>query len=202
MALVELLFGNNRGVRIGDSESTQVTDPSSSGLINLDAAITQEHRFSANATQHPVESGADVTDHVIDMPDQLTINGVFSNTPILFLASLQGSPKRAEEAFEKLDALKKTGKTVDVFTTIKVYRNMIITSLTARRSASIGNAINVDIGLLEIRTARVEETTVDSGPKNLGKKAKSPAKANNAAQAQQKAPDSLLFSGVSSLFGG
>lgn len=48
----------------------------------LDVAISEQHRSSATATEHPVEQGVNITDHIRPEADELTLEGFVSNTPI------------------------------------------------------------------------------------------------------------------------
>jgi len=50
--------------------------------IWIDVSIREQHNWGAEATRHPVESGADITDHVRLLPDELVIEGVVTNQPI------------------------------------------------------------------------------------------------------------------------
>lgn len=50
--------------------------------IWIDVSIREEHSRGAEVTQHPVEEGADVTDHVRLQAPTLQIEGVVTNTPI------------------------------------------------------------------------------------------------------------------------
>jgi hypothetical protein len=50
--------------------------------IWIDVSLRETHGISAELTQHAVEEGADITDHVRAMPTRLTLEGVVSNQPI------------------------------------------------------------------------------------------------------------------------
>ncbi len=50
--------------------------------IWLDVSVREAHGLSADVTEHPVESGADVADHIRPKQRTVTIEGVISNTPI------------------------------------------------------------------------------------------------------------------------
>lgn len=51
-------------------------------FITLDVASKIQHTSTNQVTDHPVETGANVSDHVRPEPNVLTIDGVISNTPI------------------------------------------------------------------------------------------------------------------------
>lgn len=50
--------------------------------IALDASIQETHTATNTITDHPVEKGINVADHIRPEPDQLSIEGEISNTPI------------------------------------------------------------------------------------------------------------------------
>lgn len=53
------------------------------GLIELDAVLSEGHEASADVTEHPVEAGVAISDHVRRKLRTLEIVGVISNTPIV-----------------------------------------------------------------------------------------------------------------------
>ena len=54
----------------------------SEALIFVDATTSEQHRASAMVTEHAVESGTNVTDHVRPDNDRVVLRFVISNTPI------------------------------------------------------------------------------------------------------------------------
>lgn len=51
-------------------------------VVSFDATPDEGHYFSATVTEHPVEVGSDITDHVRAMPNRLEFTAVISNTPV------------------------------------------------------------------------------------------------------------------------
>lgn len=47
-----------------------------------DVSVRESHGLSADVTEHPVEEGADITDHIRAKPRTFSIEGLISNTPI------------------------------------------------------------------------------------------------------------------------
>lgn len=56
--------------------------PSQLGQITFDVILSEEHERGAIVTDHPVEQGINVADHVRPLPDRLTLEGFTSNSPI------------------------------------------------------------------------------------------------------------------------
>lgn len=50
--------------------------------IWLDCSVRETHTLSADVTEHPVETGADVADHIRPRARTVSIEGLISNTPI------------------------------------------------------------------------------------------------------------------------
>lgn len=57
-------------------------------VITLDATVKEDYTTTAEPTQHPVEKGSDLTDHIILKPDKLSISGIITATP--FPSALAG----------------------------------------------------------------------------------------------------------------
>lgn len=49
--------------------------------LTLDASVRETHTSASTVTDHPVERGSNVADHIRPDPDELSIDGVISNTP-------------------------------------------------------------------------------------------------------------------------
>lgn len=50
--------------------------------LEIDATTNEQHDASNTITEHPVEKGVSIADHIRPEPDLLTTQGVISNTPI------------------------------------------------------------------------------------------------------------------------
>lgn len=60
-------------------------------LLKIDATRAEEHSFKAKATQHEVEDGSNISDHVINSGRTITIDGVISDDPITITAAAVGN---------------------------------------------------------------------------------------------------------------
>ena len=60
-------------------------------LLKIDATRAEEHSFKAKATQHEVEDGANISDHVIKAGRTVTLDGVISDDPISIVAAAVGN---------------------------------------------------------------------------------------------------------------
>ncbi len=182
------------------------------GVINFDASLREGHGRTAEVTEHPVEAGANISDHIRKLPDTLDIEAVISDHPLFFLASLNAdSPistdvgpvsSRVDAAREELERIMDDGETVDVATTLKTYENMALQSVTFERTMATGNSLAAVMSFKEIVIAQTEtiestpepETSGNNQPSNLGTQSPPPA------TPPETSNSSLLLDGISAVF--
>lgn len=70
------------------------------GSISLDASLSEGHSMTAEATDHPVEQGSSISDHVHIKPRVVTIEGIISNHPIKLPASQVDGVNEVDVEFE------------------------------------------------------------------------------------------------------
>lgn len=129
--------------------------------FEIDAAVNEEHAFESDVTAHPVESGADVTDHVRARPISVTIEGVVSDTPFSDLAHRRGdSGPPSDDALARLLLLREEREPVTIRTSLREYENMVLESLSIPRSGTTGAALRFSASFREIRLVTSERTTV------------------------------------------
>ncbi len=187
MALTELIFGAKTRAQVG--------------VVQFDCSLSETHSSEATITEHPVEEGADITDHIRLGHAMIDLNGLVTNTPLIFLASLQNSSPlvgdiipvtdRVNAAYRELQRVMRKGETVDVVTSLDSYENMAITAMSVARDAANGQVLNCSLSLREIIIA-VSETVeapipvevAKKKPVNKGKKTKTGATAGQSSKAQ------------------
>lgn len=149
--------------------------------IEVDCTISEQHSGEMEVTDHPVESGTNITDHVRRKPETLTVEGIVTDTPILSESERnaagpvrKGEATRSKAAFLALRALRDSGQPVTVVTPLNTYDSMVMTSLVFPRDAETGEAIKFTAQFKEIRTVdsqkvKIVLTSKPSGqPKNHG----------------------------------
>ncbi|MEM0173063.1 MAG: hypothetical protein QXI16_00990 [Sulfolobaceae archaeon] len=108
------------------------------GGVFLDATISETHEYTSRATQFPVENGTMISDHIINEPVRLAITGIVSDSPVRYFSFFN----RSTDAYNRLVRIHELKERITVVTGIKVYNNMILTSLTVPRDNSTGQALN------------------------------------------------------------
>ncbi len=152
-------------------ESLFIRTRKSLGPVELDAVLTEAHTNSVTMTTNPIESGASVTDHAVIEPKQLSITAIVSDTPI-GLASLgeiidqvthnygtstEQNITRGSVAYNDMVTLMEQRELLEVQTELKLYQNMLITSLSTAQDKNTSRAVNMAI---ELREALITESEI------------------------------------------
>lgn len=150
--------------------------------VEFDANLNEVVTVAANVTSYPVEDGSNISDNVVDEPDEIQIDAVITNTPANIDDTLLAATTRAEDKYDGLLLLKMAGDVVSVFTSAGEYTNMIITRLARTRNASVGEAAQFSISLRKIRKVQSSVAEVPlrkkggkGAKKNLGTVVDKPA---------------------------
>lgn len=195
--------------------------------LEIDTTISENHEYSNDVSDYPVEQGANITDHIKNKPEILRIEGITSNTPIRFITEnfsaflRDDGSNRMQLAYNTL--LSYAGytpskqpnvepiKTIDpsiltIVTGLKVYTNMVITSLTFPRTITTGESISYNIEFKKIHFVEAEFTKVN---KSSNLKGKAPNTTNQAAKtadtgktaSKEVESESLLYQGLKGIKG-
>lgn len=131
------------------------------GGITIDATIEETLTDTLQVTEHPVEEGAQITDHsYVQMPG-LVMRCGWSNASANSLLSLQSSSPfdggrvtvgdYVSSVYSQLVALLQSGTVFDVVTSIRMYTSMLITSLALTRDAKTSQALMVTATMRQVR---------------------------------------------------
>lgn len=114
--------------------------------VVLDAVISEDHVYNSRVTNYPVEDGRIISDHIINEPVTLQITGVVSDTPLAIFAPFN----RSINAFNDLVEVHNRRELITVVTGIKVYTNMVITSLQVPRNIQSGQSLTFVIDMQKV----------------------------------------------------
>ncbi len=159
--------------------------------VEFDASKDETHTGESDVTEFPVEEGSDVTDNSRPKPRTLSIHAFVTGSPIS-LTNLVTPPSlkasRGRDAWNQLDAWRKSGERLEVRTTLDGYKNMVITRLSIPRNSGNSDGIEFTLDMKQVVTTASKTTakpvreqkqqSVDTGKKPT--KALDPAKQEQA----------------------
>lgn len=177
------------------------------GGVTLDVSLSEMHTSANEVTDHPVETGVNIVDHVRAKPFVLRLEGMVSNTPlpsatatstprelrtksgkVIQVASRSSaSPKAAGTAYRELLRLRDDATLVTVVTGLARYDNMVVESLEVPRDAKTGQALRFSMSLKQIRQAVLQTAVIV--PTALKSKGKVPTKTTSAEEESSLAFD-------------
>jgi len=106
--------------------------PNEIGAITLDATLQEVHSRTADITDHPVEGGGTIQDHITNAPKRVEMTGFVTNTPVTILG-IGSSADRVQSAFDELERIFDSREPFTVVSGYKVYENMAFESLDMPR---------------------------------------------------------------------
>lgn len=161
----------------------------------IDVAEREGYESTAETTDHAVETGASISDHVRPGNDTFTIEGLISNSPIVvptratpgvtggvrnanvtigsqrFTAStLQWDAPfdRARSCDALFLALKNTGQLLRYTGSLRQAENLVLTRYRVDRDASNGNDLPVTLELKQVRLVTTQRVTVPQAAQRRG----------------------------------
>lgn len=147
-------------------------------FVEFDAVPESTNRRAAEITMHPVEEGADVTDHVRALPRELDLVGVASNVPASFLDWAARSSGYAQDVYDQLNEWMDSGRLLTVLAVGDFYESMAIVSMDRGHDNTKGKSVHVSLSLREVQVVSTE--TVDAPTPKTARGAKTKPKGQKA----------------------
>lgn len=138
-----------------DKVTTMIVSPTYGRFI-FDAVFSTDHSANATVTQHPVQSGASISDHAYMEPDEVSVEIGMTDTA----ASVSGGASHSVNAYTQLRAIMELREPFTLITRLKTYRNMLITSISAPDDYRTMNALRASIVFQQVNVVSVSTVTV------------------------------------------
>lgn len=136
----------------------------------FDAVMKLGHQASQRITQHPVQIGANITDHSFALPIQLTMEIGMSDVMASYAPGQWGSdesePTRSVMAYQTLLQWKDEGTPLKITTRLKEYFPMVIEYISSDDTIQTINGLRAIVTFQQIFTVAIE-TQKDSDRKQV-----------------------------------
>lgn len=134
------------------------------GGFVANVTIEEDHNDEIEISDHPVEQGAEVSDHAYKRPPTVVITAGWSNSSIEAL----GNPFYVQQVYDALLNLQASLQPFEIVTGKRIYENMLMKRLSLKTDEKTEHALLVTA---ECRNIQIVSTqTVSSGtgdPKNM-----------------------------------
>lgn len=117
--------------------------------VQFDAILSEVHDATSRVTEFPVEGAVNISDHIINEPKKLRIQGFITNDGVRPFGGIFG--EKATNAFNKLFELRDEKVLVKVVSGLKVYHDMAITSIHVPKDRGGTDSLTFTVDLTEIK---------------------------------------------------
>lgn len=163
------------------------TDAAVDVALELDVALREGYERTAELSEHAVETGEAIADHVRPVGATITIEGLISNTPVRIPSTQMGGAApvgtrlevtvggrkialatrgwtapfdRVRDCDRLLAALVETGQLVRVTSGLTTVDNLVVIRYRVDRDAATGDALPVTLDLKRVRLASTRRVAV------------------------------------------
>ena len=152
----------------------ELKEPATIGDLKCDVVMEREVKFESEVTEHPVEDGFAIADHVSRKPVKLSLTAIFTPTPVTWFEVMGGNNQhRMADVVNALQSIYKKGEPITIKTVDAIYKNMIMTSAPLPRNIYNGYCYSCQLEFVEVR--RAEHKTEKIPEKNASDEAKGKA---------------------------
>ncbi|MDU5080227.1 phage baseplate protein [uncultured Tissierella sp.] len=171
------------------------------GGFFFDAYLRLDHTRKTKITQHPVETGAAITDHAYVEPAELIIEVGMSDACISFIqGQFNQKYTRSVSAIDTLWKLQEQRIPMDVLTRLKLYKNMLIEVISVPDDWQTLNGLRATVTLREIIVVGVK--TVEMNSKASSSKSPQKTAATNKGTQQVTKPNQSVLKQTTNLLKG
>lgn len=131
----------------------------------FDAFLRSTHTSRLTITEHPVQTGAALTDHAFLQPKELTMEiGMSDVATGLVPGQFTGGWSRSVQAFKVLQELQALRVPLQVHTRLGLYQNMLIEEISAPDDFTTLYGLRCTVTLREIIVAQVRTVKISAKP--------------------------------------
>lgn len=124
----------------------------------MDVSLSEQHKFEADVTEYPVESGGSVSDNIRPKPLEVSLECIVSDTPIGAIATRRGLQQGqfnlgsyASDAYEHLKRVYNNREPVVIVTSLETFSDMALKSLSVPRATGRGKELRFTAEFVQIQ---------------------------------------------------
>lgn len=131
----------------------------------FDAILRAEHTTKLRITEHPVQSGAAITDHAFLEPAELVLEvGMTDTAESIVPGQFQEGSSRSVVAYHLLLDLQSLRVPLKIFTHLNIYENMLIEVISVPDDYKTSSALKATVTFKQILVAEVTTVKLSERP--------------------------------------
>ena len=137
----------------------------------FDAVFRTEHQTRLQITSHPVQGGANISDHAFMDPARVVMEIGMSDAHAIggILGQFTTAANRSQSAFDILQQMQNSKTLLNVYTRLKQYNNMLIADLRFPDDVKTATGLRETVQLQQVIVVDVPAVKVSSRPQTTGK---------------------------------
>lgn len=157
------------------------------GKFIFDAYLNINHESSLTITSHPIQDGANVSDHAYMEPLEVTFEIGMSDvmSDISGFDSFTGDNSRSVSAYKTLKKLQEERLPIKIVSRLWTYDNMLIENISAPEDKTTTYGLKATVSLKQILVANVTTVKISERPQKS-------EETNEGDQKAQEADESIL----------
>ena len=134
--------------------------PATIGDLQVDCVVDHITSFDSSVTEHPIEGGFVIADHVSRQPMKLSVTVIITPTPVSYFRIMGGSnPDRLGEASAYFEQVHLKGEPITIVLPDRICENMVMTSCPLPRNVQNGFCyrLGLEFSHVDIVSQKTEE---------------------------------------------
>ncbi len=149
---------------LADILGYNIKNPTQIGTLSVDIVKSFEYQYDQDVTSHPVETGFEIQDHIVNKPLKLTMTIGISSRPVTWFWRNGWGEKKFASGLEALQNIRDEKQPVTIIRPEKKYDDMVMTSCKVSKSDQTKSIIYVDVTFQQIVKVTTQTTAI---PENI-----------------------------------
>lgn len=149
---------------LADILGFNIKNPTQVGSLKVDIVKSFEYTYDQDVTEHPVETGFEIADHIVNKPLKLTMTVGIASSPVTWFWKNGFGAKKFANGLQLLEEIRDKKEPVTIVRPEKKYDNMVMTSCRVSKQDSTKSIIYADLSFMQIVKVTTQTTAI---PENV-----------------------------------
>lgn len=196
---------------LADILGFNIKNPTQVGSLKVDIVKSFEYTYDQDVTEHPVETGFEIADHIVNKPLKLTMTVGIASSPVTWFWKNGYGAKKFANGLQLLEEIRDKKEPVTIVRPEKKYDNMVMTSCRVSKQDSTKSIIYADLAFIQIVKVTTQTTAIPENVVTASQEENAGETAANAGAAKTSSvdvgggsaniPDSNISGGISDSLG-
>lgn len=166
-------IGGTLGAAIGGALMGKKKEKTSTVSLKIDIVKTIEYQFEQEVASHPVETGFEIQDNVVNKPMKINMTIGISSTPVTWFLTNGKGKHKFSNGFDALVAIRDAKQPVTITRPDRIFSDMMMTSCKLSKVQESLSVMMVEVSFVKI--VKVNTETVEIPKEYVDKAAKEKA---------------------------